>query len=263
MAIHYQFFNKLLDQKIDILVIEMRSLIIRKKNHTNYIFRRDYFVVQHLFNFISSSIEQYCHKGFIVADIGCGEQPWRQLIERRGGRYLGIDYNQNQQSSVNILANIEQLPLIESSFDMILCTEVVEHVLRPDLALSELCRTLKPNGILIITTPFAYPLHEEPFDFCRLTKYYFSGYSESIGLSTIKNCISGNEIEVIATIWSHIWRTDRAYYLKGYKRLIIMGFGAMMSVVGNLIAKILTLVFGKYLPKKYYLNNLLIFQKKS
>jgi SAM-dependent methyltransferase len=56
-------------------------------------------------------------------------------------------------------------------YDTILCSEVLEHVPRPDDTLSELHRVLRPEGNLILSVPFLSRLHEEPYDYFRFTEH--------------------------------------------------------------------------------------------
>jgi SAM-dependent methyltransferase len=51
-----------------------------------------------------------------------------------------------------VRANLESLPLPDASFDLVLCTQVIEHLLDPALGLRELARVLAPGGRLVITT---------------------------------------------------------------------------------------------------------------
>jgi len=64
-------------------------------------------------------------------DVGCGTSPFRSMVEQRGIDYFGVD-NRPTQKKVDdrsfVVGRIEQLPLAESSFDLIVCTEVMEHV---------------------------------------------------------------------------------------------------------------------------------------
>jgi SAM-dependent methyltransferase len=51
------------------------------------------------------------------------------------------------------------------------CFEVLEHVFNIDQVFSEMLRVLKPEGLLLISIPFAWEEHEEPYDFARYTSY--------------------------------------------------------------------------------------------
>jgi SAM-dependent methyltransferase len=58
-----------------------------------------------------------------------------------------------------------------AAYDTVLCSEVLEHVARPDRALREIYRVLRPNGCLILSVPFLSRLHEEPHDYWRFTEH--------------------------------------------------------------------------------------------
>lgn len=66
--------------------------------------------------------------------------------------------------------NAEQLEFEDSSFDIIICSEVLEHLLHPKKALLEFHRVLKKEGILILTTPCAVSPSEVFLDFLRIFK---------------------------------------------------------------------------------------------
>lgn len=71
----------------------------------------------------------------------------------------------------DVVADAHQLPFEDNSFECIVCKEVLEHVKRPDIVLSEFRRVLKPGGKLILSTRFLFPIHEAPNDHWRFTKY--------------------------------------------------------------------------------------------
>ncbi len=71
-------------------------------------------------------------------------------------------------------ADILDLPFEDNSQDVYICVSVLEHVFNWQRALSEIKRTLKPGGVLILVIPFAYPFHDE-VDYWRFAK---SAYSE-------------------------------------------------------------------------------------
>ena len=71
---------------------------------------------------------------------------------------------------IDLVSDIASIPADDCGFDAILCSEVLEHVPEPQDAIQEFFRLLKPNGILIITAPFASNVHMAPH-------YFYSGFS--------------------------------------------------------------------------------------
>jgi len=70
-----------------------------------------------------------------------------------------------------ILGDAYFLPFTNGSFEIVLCTEVLEHLTEPQKAIDEIKRVLKKRGKLILTTRFLFPLHDIPSDYFRFTKY--------------------------------------------------------------------------------------------
>src|SRR5262249_8323799 len=60
--------------------------------------------------------------------------------------------------------NAEQMSLDDSSYDFILCTQVLEHCTHPQRIIDECYRVLKPGGTLIVTVPSVFPVHGYPAD---------------------------------------------------------------------------------------------------
>lgn len=58
-----------------------------------------------------------------------------------------------------------------SKFDAILCCNVLEHVLDLHAALAGLEELIHDDGLVFVSTPFAYPLHDEPADYWRPTEH--------------------------------------------------------------------------------------------
>ena len=108
-----------------------------------------------------------------VLDVGCGEQPFRRAVVASGCRYVGLDVVQNAAGTVDALGAIDALPdpwpLADARYPLVLCTEVLEHVSQIETAFANLRRLTAPSGAVVVTTPFMFPLHMEPFDYRRLT----------------------------------------------------------------------------------------------
>ncbi|MBU2536717.1 MAG: class I SAM-dependent methyltransferase [Chloroflexota bacterium] len=82
---------------------------------------------------------------------------------------IGLDIS--KAATPDILGDSHYLPFKEESFDVILCTEVLEHLKQPQKAIDEMRRVVKRGGELLLTTRFIFPLHDTPCDYFRYTKY--------------------------------------------------------------------------------------------
>lgn len=68
---------------------------------------------------------------------------------------------------VDVVADSEQLPFESGSVDAAVYNNVLEHVRRPNKAVAEMVRVLKPGGIIYGAVPFIIPYHSSPDDFYR------------------------------------------------------------------------------------------------
>jgi SAM-dependent methyltransferase len=77
-------------------------------------------------------------------------------------------------SKIDLICDIVNIPEADASFDVILCSEVFEHLPNPIGALVEFSRLLKPGGKLIITAPFASFVHFAPYHYATgFSKYWY------------------------------------------------------------------------------------------
>ncbi|MCC6166438.1 MAG: methyltransferase domain-containing protein [Caldilineaceae bacterium] len=91
------------------------------------------------------------------------------------GRYdLQVVYaNLTVDKTPDLQANAAALPLAADSFDAVVCAELLEHVPDPRRVLVEAARVLRPGGSLVLTIPFLYPIHADPYDFGRYTDTFW------------------------------------------------------------------------------------------
>jgi len=101
-----------------------------------------------------------------VLDYGCGGSPYRELF--KAVRYLRADYVDCGNLDCIIGADAK-LAIPDLSCDMVLSTQVLEHVALPQSYLKEAWRVLKPGGKLILTTHGIWEEHGCPYDFRRWT----------------------------------------------------------------------------------------------
>ena len=134
-----------------------------------------------------------------VLDVGCGNKPYQSLIDCNA--YIGVDV----ASSPHLNANFDKifdglhLPFDSESFDNIICTEVIEHCIDPNLLFGEMSRVLKKGGFAFITAPMFLVHHEAPYDFRRLTYYGMRQLAEESGFSVKTLDDRGNIFCVLIT----------------------------------------------------------------
>lgn len=126
--------------------------------------------------------------GLRILDAGAGELQNRKYCKHLD--YISQDfcqYNDNSMyqndglqskswdtSKIDIVSDINSIPLKDASIDVILCSEVLEHIPDPTCALDEFSRLLKPDGKLILTAPFSSNVHMAPYFFCTgFSKYWY------------------------------------------------------------------------------------------
>jgi SAM-dependent methyltransferase len=91
-------------------------------------------------------------RGKKALDLGCREQYWTEKLKARGYEVTSVDLEPQNSSVMRVDAN-GPLPFVDESFDLVWCTEVIEHVVNPEFTLGEINRVLKPGGKLLLSTP--------------------------------------------------------------------------------------------------------------
>lgn len=128
-----------------------------------------------------------------VLDVGAGSCPYRALFAHC--EYKTHDFaqlkpdqllGQKGYGPIDYVSDILSIPVPDASFDVILCTEVLEHVPEPIRAVREFARMLKPGGRLILTAPLGSGLHQEPYHFYGgFTPYWYRKFLVEAGFQNI------------------------------------------------------------------------------
>src|SRR3989344_1729186 len=214
-------------------------------------------------------------KGKLV-DIGCGRMPYRRVLEPLVDSYIGVDHpkiSKLYKSGVKpeVLADAKSLPFGNNTFDTALLIQVLEHVDSPEEVIKEAARILKPNGILIISVPFFYPLHDMPYDWGRYTSSALKSFLARASLRIIKIEQQGSFIEFFPQILN-------TFLVKRINDIIINNFNlysiiflivlipfSIFTILFNnfliICIKILSRLFPKY-PNYFPLEYLIVARKR-
>jgi SAM-dependent methyltransferase len=135
-----------------------------------------------------------------VLDVGCGAQPFRSLINH-AATYLGIDTDEAKAHFGYEMPNTTYFsgniwPTADSSVDVVLCTETMEHVLDTKQFLGEAARCLVPGGTLVLTVPFAARWHFIPYDYWRFTPSSLDHVLVAAGFYNVRVYARGNACTV-------------------------------------------------------------------
>jgi len=122
-----------------------------------------------IYSYVADHIKKYQHmaKGYLV-DVGCGKKPFKDLFKNTQG-YIGIDIT--AESKADLVCDVLDIKLKFPVADSVLCTQVIEHVERPEKLIEEIFRISKPGAICILTAPFLARIHGAPYDYFRFTKF--------------------------------------------------------------------------------------------
>ncbi len=172
-----------------------------------------------------------------LLDVGCGQRPyaaWLPAIEQ----YVGIDITP-QSGTPNICGLAFALPFGDHSFDTVLCTQTLEHVEEPQLAIAEMARVLRPSGFLILSAPQTWRLHEQPYDFYRYTRYGLRYMLEQSGLEMIEITPQGGMWATVGQIINNAIQQRLRRYMPIYGMY-------MLYLINNLVFGALDRVWVDY-----------------
>ncbi len=192
-----------------------------------------------------------------LLDVGCGTKPYLSLFKVDSYRGLDIDSPDTRNRGVaDDLYDGKHFPYQSNSFDSVLCNQVLEHVFNPDEFLTEINRVLKFGGKLLLTVPFIWDEHEQPYDYARYSSFGLKALLESNGFKIIKH----RKLAADATV---LFQLTNAYLFKvsqHWPRLLKLLFTSTFMAAVNMFG----IVAGKLLPANpdLFLDHVVVAEKK-
>ncbi|MFY9778989.1 MAG: class I SAM-dependent methyltransferase [Candidatus Baltobacteraceae bacterium] len=160
---------------------ESIAAIPRRKTASTPIYMPEWLMLAPLALHITEALESYA-RGTLL-DLGCGARPYERL-GRGVGRWIGFDVEGNPVADVH--GKAESLPFEAGSIDTVLCSQVLEHVSDPRAVLGECSRVLKEGGMLVISAPQYWEMHEKPHDFFRYTLFGMRALLNTAGFEILQ-----------------------------------------------------------------------------
>jgi SAM-dependent methyltransferase len=123
-------------------------------------------------------------KSFRVLDAGAGNAPYRKHFAHV--TYETADFGKvddKKYAHLDYVCRLEELPMADGTYDLVLCSQVLEHIPDPVAVLKEIRRVLKPGGQAWVSAPLFYEEHEQPYDFNRYTQFGWRRMAEDAGLT--------------------------------------------------------------------------------
>jgi SAM-dependent methyltransferase len=149
-----------------------------------------------------------------VLDVGAGTGIYRENFAHC--EYYAQDFAKTPDlpyGSLDTISDIVALPFASNTFDVVICTEVFEHILYPFESLREIQRVLKPNGQLIFSAPLGSGHHQVPYHFYGgYTRFWYEKVFPDTGLrlDSIEPC-GGLYGHIIELLWRGRYRIENKY----------------------------------------------------
>lgn len=182
-------------------------------------------------NFFIDNKNLYINKKII--DVGGKKEHKRGLFRiedfSKNVTYVNIDAS----TDPDIIADATNIPVPDSSYDIVLMGELLEHVISPIDVMKEAYRILTPGGSLIATVPFMFPVHADPYDFGRYTETFWKKASNTCGFKRIEVASQGTFFAVSALMVQHYFSSPAS------------------SPIGKFIKKIFRIIFKEVLIKLF------------
>jgi SAM-dependent methyltransferase len=198
-----------------------------------------------------------CYVHGKVLDVGCGSKPYQELF--KVDSYTGLDYRKEGGSvdpSVDYYYDGGLFPFQDEIYDSCICTEVLEHVFDPDQFLSELNRVLTLGGVLLVTVPFVWDEHDQPYDYARYSSYGLTYLLKEHGFETMMHQKTMDDLRCIFQLGNaYIHKTILSHTSGITEKVLTALLCSPVNMFGSIV--------GKMLPRNsdLYLDNVIVAKK--
>ena len=211
-------------------LVHPRTGVLRGSRNPSGLSTGSRLVTDRIAAFYTRAIRDHAHGNLL--DLGCGKAP---LL----GYYAGfvdsatlVDWENSLHENplLDLVADLNKpLQLGDESYDTVILSDVLEHIAEPQALLSEISRILRSDGsVLLLNVPFYCPIHEEPFDFYRFTRFSLARMCTAVGLEILDISPMGGVPEILTDITSKLLQ---------HLPLVGQGLAALVQATGAWLTK--------------------------
>lgn len=161
--------------------------------------------------------ELYRESGQSVLDVSAGAKPYQSMFTSKGWQYFSNEFSKNENivdgfrgESIDNKANLKNMHdyigsdigntgAPSNKFDLVILTEVLEHLPEPAKAIPELKRVAKPGGDILITAPFTSGSHQQPYHFSSgYPREWYQYVADKNDLEIIEMTSQGDVFKLLA-----------------------------------------------------------------
>jgi SAM-dependent methyltransferase len=191
-----------------------------------------------------------------LLDVGCGTKPYRKFFSVT--EYVGLDMDgelTRKRGLADYLYDGGRFPFADNNFDSILCNQVLEHVFNPNEFLGEIHRVLRPGGKLLLTIPFVWDEHEQPYDYARYSSFGLQSLLENRGFKILQHRKLAADASILFQLGNAYLYKISKNWPKSIRLVLVVTVMALVSVTG--------VVAGKLLPGNpdLYLDHVVLAEK--
>ncbi|MGL5824706.1 MAG: class I SAM-dependent methyltransferase [Nocardioides sp.] len=126
-------------------------------------------------------------KEFRVLDAGAGSAPYAEFFAHLSLEMADVCLTPNKNyDHIDLKCDVTDVPVENDRYDLVWCSQVLEHVREPVRAIREFHRVLRAGGEAWLTAPFVHAEHETPWDFYRFSRYAWEFLAEEAGFEVVE-----------------------------------------------------------------------------
>jgi SAM-dependent methyltransferase len=163
--------------------------------------------------------------GALVLDAGAGDGPYREHFASHSYESTDFEKVAKEYQSNTYVCDLAAVPVADGRFDLVLLTQVLEHLPEPLATLKEMHRITRPGCRIWASAPLFYEEHEQPYDFYRYTQFSLRRLFGEAGFSDIT-------IEWLEGYWGTV-----SYELQVASRSVRRPFRRILTTAGNAFAR--------------------------